>query len=44
MEVSGGILANLMPAIHAGMTKFCAFMFCRRVQTHKSLVLRQATF
>jgi hypothetical protein len=30
MDVSGGVLANWMPAIHAGMTKICIFMFCGR--------------
>jgi len=29
MDVSGGILADL-PAIHAGMTKICIFILCRR--------------
>jgi hypothetical protein len=24
-------------AIHAGMTKLCIFMFCRRAQDHESL-------
>jgi hypothetical protein len=30
MDVSGRILRNWMPAIHAGMTKFSVFMLCRR--------------
>jgi hypothetical protein len=30
MDVSERILANLMPAIHAGMTKLYIFMFSRR--------------
>ncbi|GEM_PF-1920835 len=31
MDVSGRILRAWMPAIHAGMTKLCIFMFGRRV-------------
>jgi len=30
MDVSGGIPAAWMPAIHAGMTKISIFMFCGR--------------
>jgi hypothetical protein len=30
MDVSGGILRAWMPAIHAGMTVICIFMFCGR--------------
>jgi len=30
MDVSGRILATSMPAIHAGMTMICIFMFCGR--------------
>src|SRR5262245_43173046 len=37
MDVSESIPANLMPAIHAGMTKICVFMFCRRAQAHGSV-------
>ena len=36
MDVSGGILANLMPAIRAGMTKISIFMLCgqRKIMEH----------
>ena len=30
-------LQTWMPAIHAGMTKFCIFMFCRRAQANETL-------
>jgi hypothetical protein len=30
MDVSGRIPHTWMPAIHAGMTKFCISMFCGR--------------
>jgi hypothetical protein len=30
VDVSGRILRPWMPAIHAGMTKLCIFMFCGR--------------
>jgi hypothetical protein len=30
MDVFGRILRTWMPAIHAGMTKLCSFMFCGR--------------
>jgi len=30
MDVSGGILAHLDAAIHAGMTKICIFIICER--------------
>jgi hypothetical protein len=36
MDVSGGVLATWMPAIHAGMTKICIFMFWgeRKIMNH----------
>jgi hypothetical protein len=36
-DVSGRILRTWMPAIHAGMTMICIFMFCRRAEDHESL-------
>jgi hypothetical protein len=33
MDVSGRILQTWMPTIHAGMTKFSIFMFCRRAKS-----------
>jgi hypothetical protein len=32
MDVSGRILRAWMPAVHAGMTENCFFMFCGRAR------------
>ena len=37
MDVSGRILRAWMPAIHAGMTEICIFMFCGRARAHEIL-------
>jgi len=37
MDVSGRILRAWMPAIHAGMTEICIFMFCGRARVHETL-------